>query len=66
MISFRTPNFPQPATDYCTSSLPRQGYPYSMVNMAFLLVALQVHVFSLFFASRLLAAWKVRGAKKAQ
>ncbi|XP_043225240.1 protein jagunal-like [Amphibalanus amphitrite] len=43
-----------------------QGFPYSMVNMAFLLVALQVHIFSLFFSSRLLTAWKVRGTKKAQ
>lgn len=43
-----------------------QGYPYSMMNMAFLLVALQVHVFSFFFSVRLLSAWKVRGAKKAE
>ncbi|XP_037080404.1 protein jagunal-like [Pollicipes pollicipes] len=43
-----------------------QGYPYSMINLAFLLAALQVHAFSLLFSSRLLAAWRVRGAGKAQ
>ncbi|CAG7835580.1 unnamed protein product [Allacma fusca] len=37
-----------------------QGYPYGLLWYAFLLVALQVHGFSLYFASNLFSAWRVK------
>jgi len=43
-----------------------QGLPYAVLNLAFLVPALQIHGFALYFSHRLLAAWKSRGAKKAQ
>ncbi|CAH0385359.1 unnamed protein product [Bemisia tabaci] len=43
-----------------------QGYPYGLLWYAFILLALQVHLFSLFFARNLLTAWTSRGTKKAQ
>uniref|UniRef100_U5EY77 Putative conserved plasma membrane protein n=1 Tax=Corethrella appendiculata TaxID=1370023 RepID=U5EY77_9DIPT len=44
------------------------GYPYGVLNYGFILMALQVHLFSLFFAWNLIKAWRSRGSitKKAQ
>ncbi|XP_063239679.1 protein jagunal isoform X2 [Bacillus rossius redtenbacheri] len=42
-----------------------QGYPYALLWYAFIIVALQVHFFSLYFAWNLVVAWKARGSKKA-
>ena len=41
-----------------------QGLPYGLLWYAFILLASQVHSFSLFFAWNLLVAWKTRGSKK--
>ncbi|KAK7868552.1 hypothetical protein R5R35_009451 [Gryllus longicercus] len=41
-----------------------QGYPYSLLWYAFIILAIQVHSFSLYFAWNLLTAWKARGTKK--
>jgi len=43
-----------------------QGVPYAMIWYAFILVAFQVHMFSLYFAWNLLSAWRSRGSKKAE
>ncbi|XP_044741004.1 protein jagunal [Chrysoperla carnea] len=43
-----------------------QGYPYGMLWYAFILLAIQVHLFSLYFAWNLITAWKSRGAKKVE
>ncbi|XP_046669937.1 protein jagunal [Homalodisca vitripennis] len=43
-----------------------QGYPYALLWYAFIILALQVHSFSLFFAKNLLVAWAARGTKKEQ
>jgi hypothetical protein len=44
-----------------------QGYPYALLWYIFLVIALQIHLFSLFFASKLVTAWRVKGsAKKAE
>ena len=42
-----------------------QGLPYGLLWYAFILLASQVHSFSLFFSWNLLVAWKTRGSKKA-
>ena len=41
-----------------------QGLPYGLLWYAFVLLASQVHSFSLFFSWNLLVAWKTRGSKK--
>nr|CAI5858356.1 unnamed protein product [Callosobruchus analis] len=41
-----------------------QGYPYGLLWYAFILLALQVHAFSLYFAWNLVTAWRSRGTKK--
>lgn len=41
-----------------------RGKPYALINVFFLVLALQVHVFSVLAASRLLNAWRARGVKK--
>ncbi|XP_012225880.1 protein jagunal isoform X2 [Linepithema humile] len=41
-----------------------QGLPYGVLWYAFILLASQVHCFSLYFSWNLLVAWKTRGAKK--
>ncbi|EFX80819.1 hypothetical protein DAPPUDRAFT_303901 [Daphnia pulex] len=38
-----------------------QGYPYALLWYGFSLVALQIHLFSLFFAHTLISAWRARG-----
>ncbi|PNF36763.1 hypothetical protein B7P43_G11572 [Cryptotermes secundus] len=43
-----------------------QGYPYGLLWYAFILLAVQVHLFSLYFARNLIAAWRARGTKKAE
>uniref|UniRef100_A0A1B6GXM1 Protein jagunal n=1 Tax=Cuerna arida TaxID=1464854 RepID=A0A1B6GXM1_9HEMI len=43
-----------------------QGYPYALLWYAFIILALQVHSFSLLFARNLLVAWAARGTKKEQ
>ncbi|KOC67653.1 Protein jagunal [Habropoda laboriosa] len=40
------------------------GLPYGLLWYAFILLASQVHSFSLFFSWNLLVAWKTRGSKK--
>ncbi|XP_065557872.1 protein jagunal-like [Artemia franciscana] len=42
-----------------------QGYPYGILWYCFVVVALQVHFLSLYFAKQLLEAWKIRSSKKA-
>ncbi|XP_018322679.1 protein jagunal [Agrilus planipennis] len=41
-----------------------QGYPYGLLWYAFILLAVQVHSFSLYFAWSLIKAWRARGVKK--
>ncbi|KAB0801175.1 hypothetical protein PPYR_05529 [Photinus pyralis] len=41
-----------------------QGYPYGLLWYGFILLALQVHFFSLYFAWNLINAWKFRGVRK--
>ncbi|KAJ8918773.1 hypothetical protein NQ315_015093 [Exocentrus adspersus] len=42
-----------------------QGYPYGMLWYAFILLAMQVHSFSLYFAWKLISVWKMKyGTKK--
>ncbi|XKL62842.1 hypothetical protein PGB90_002675 [Kerria lacca] len=41
-----------------------QGYPYGVLWYAFIVVAVQVHLFSLYFSNNLLSAWLARGMKK--
>ncbi|XP_026468222.1 protein jagunal-like [Ctenocephalides felis] len=43
-----------------------QGYPYGLLWYGFLLLATQVHFFSLYFAWNLVTAWKSKGARKAE
>jgi len=43
-----------------------QGYPYGLLWYAFIVLAAQVHMFSLYFAWKLIAAWRARGTKKAE
>lgn len=43
-----------------------QGYPYGLLWYGFILLALQVHFFSLYFAWNLIIAWKSRGIRKAE
>lgn len=44
-----------------------QGYPVAALWYGFALIAMQVHIFTLIFAWKLIVAWKGRGAaKKAQ
>ncbi|XP_040153490.1 protein jagunal isoform X1 [Anopheles arabiensis] len=40
------------------------GYPYGLLWYGFVLMAFQVHFFSLFFAWNLIKAWRQRGALK--
>lgn len=57
---------------YCTEEEPAglklwQGYPVAVLWYSFILIAMQVHIFTLIFAWKLILAWKNRGAaKKAQ
>lgn len=47
-----------------SSGLQRwQGYPIAVLWYIFLTAAFQMHLFSLYFAIRLLKAWKLRGKK---
>ncbi|XP_070163096.1 protein jagunal [Polyergus mexicanus] len=41
-----------------------QGLPYGVLWYAFILLASQVHCFSLYFSWNLLVAWKIRSVKK--
>ncbi|TGZ42191.1 Protein jagunal [Temnothorax longispinosus] len=41
-----------------------QGLPYGVLWYAFILLASQVHCFSLYFSWNLLVAWRTRGAKR--
>ncbi|KAF5285271.1 hypothetical protein FQR65_LT13285 [Abscondita terminalis] len=41
-----------------------QGYPYGLLWYAFILLAAQVHLFSLYFAWNLIVAWRSRGMRK--
>lgn len=41
-----------------------QGYPYGLLWYGFIMLAYQVHFFSMYFAWNLVSAWKSRGAKK--
>ncbi|XP_050724197.1 protein jagunal-like isoform X1 [Eriocheir sinensis] len=55
--------------EYCTEDEPQglqlwQGYPISVLWYSFILVAMQVHIFTLIFAWKLIYAWKNRGATK--
>lgn len=43
-----------------------QGYPYALLWYAFIMLAVQVHSFSLYFARNLLVAWTSRGTKKTE
>jgi hypothetical protein len=43
-----------------------QGYSIALLWYAFLIVALQVHLFTLYFAHTLLSAWKARGSSGAK
>ncbi|XP_067013288.1 protein jagunal [Anabrus simplex] len=57
------------AWEYLTEDDPEdvfmwQGYPYALLWYAFIILAIQVHSFSLYFAWNLLVAWKARGTKK--
>jgi len=38
-----------------------QGLPYALLWYGFLLAALQVHLFSIYFASNLVSAWRLKG-----
>lgn len=58
--------------EYCTEDEPQdlqlwQGYPLAVLWYSFLLVAMQVHVFTLIFAWKLIISWKSSTSnKKAQ
>ncbi|KAF5294765.1 hypothetical protein FQA39_LY00249 [Lamprigera yunnana] len=41
-----------------------QGYPYGLLWYAFIMLAVQVHFFSLYFAWNLISAWKSKGIRK--
>jgi len=41
-----------------------QGLPYGVMWFGFILAALQVHTFSVYFAQNLIKSWKLRGSKK--
>ena len=41
-----------------------QGYPLAALWYAFLIVAMQVHAFTLIFSWKLIVAWKAKGAVK--
>lgn len=43
-----------------------QGMPYALLWYAFIILAIQVHFFSLYFAWSLIQAWKARGAAKSK
>lgn len=43
-----------------------QGYPVAVLWYIFLTAAFQVHLFSLYFAIRLVKAWKLKNVKKAK
>ncbi|MCL4138497.1 UNVERIFIED_CONTAM: hypothetical protein GTU68_020583, partial [Idotea baltica] len=49
--------------EFCTEPDPKdiqvwQGYPLAALWYAFLIIAMQVHIFTLIFAWKLIAAWK--------
>ncbi|XP_068202538.1 protein jagunal homolog 1 [Palaemon carinicauda] len=58
--------------EYCTEDEPQdlplwQGYPLAVLWYSFLLLAMQVHIFTLIFAWKLIIAWKnSMTSKKAQ
>src|SRR5271156_1588901 len=37
------------------------GYPYGVLWYVFLVLALQIHLFTMYFASKLLSAWRLKG-----
>lgn len=41
-----------------------QGMPYGLLWYGFIIVAIQIHAFSTYFAYNLLKAWKSRGGRK--
>ncbi|KAJ8941438.1 hypothetical protein NQ318_016070 [Aromia moschata] len=41
-----------------------QGYPYGLLWYAFIILALQVHSFSMYSAWKLITSWKAKGTKK--
>lgn len=41
-----------------------QGFPYAILWYAFILLAFQIHFFSIFFAWNLMTAWKTKGSGK--
>lgn len=41
-----------------------QGYPVAVLWYSFIMIAMQVHIFTLIFAWKLILAWKNRGAAK--
>ncbi|ENN74262.1 protein jagunal [Dendroctonus ponderosae] len=41
-------------------------YPCGLLWYAFLMIALQVHSFSMYFSFKLITAWKTRGARRAE
>lgn len=43
-----------------------QDYPYALLWYAFIILAVQVHLFSLYFARNLVVAWSTRGSKKVE
>ncbi|XP_017769778.1 PREDICTED: protein jagunal [Nicrophorus vespilloides] len=43
-----------------------QGMPYGLLWYGFIIVAVQIHSFSTYFAWNLISAWKARGSKKAE
>ncbi|ROT82215.1 jagunal protein [Penaeus vannamei] len=54
---------------YCTEEEPAglqlwQGYPVAVLWYSFIMIAMQVHIFTLIFAWKLILAWKNRGAAK--
>ncbi|KAG0719049.1 Protein jagunal [Chionoecetes opilio] len=54
---------------YCTEDEPQglqlwQGYPLSVLWYSFIMIAMQVHIFTLIFAWKLILAWKNRGAAR--
>ncbi|KAK7603770.1 hypothetical protein V9T40_003769 [Parthenolecanium corni] len=43
-----------------------QGQPYGLLWYAFIALAVQIHLFSLYFSNNLLEAWLARGMKKSR
>lgn len=43
-----------------------QDLPYGLLWFGFIIVALQIHSFSIYFATKLISAWKQKGYKKTE